>query len=483
MSAPPLEAIEAFVSHETRLLAAFAWTKPEARRNRFSRFSVEVKLVSTLLNAQCSVSTSPSIPLQCSMAKVLVLNAGSGSQKLGLYAINSDPKIACPPSWHAAINSTTPGQPDDYFLAQITAAGRKEQVPVRRDAPLPEKIHTLVRSLWEGNLAILEGPREIDLVGHRVVHGGLEFAEATAITPEVEATIDKLGELAPLHNPVNLVGIRACRTILGDNTPQFAVFDTAFHRTLPPAAATYAGPFEWVEQGLIRYGFHGTSYRYARGRAADIVGRTGDETFCQIICHLGGGCSLAAIRGNRCVDTTMGFTPLDGIAMCTRAGAIDPGLIIHLLRHGTSLNALEETLNKRSGLSGLSGLPGDTRVILPKAKAGDPKAALAINVFIHRLGAGIGSMLASLGHLDALVFTDAIGESEPLIRSRVCEAFSFLGLRLDEQLNASSPPDTDIAAADSSVRVVIVRGDENWQIAAESFQAFRQKPYKNLPEK
>jgi len=483
MSAPPLEAIEAFVSHETRLLAAFAWTKPEARRNRFSRFSVEVKLVSTLLNAQCSVSTSPSIPLQCSMAKVLVLNAGSGSQKLGLYAINSDPKIACPPSWHAAINSTTPGQPDDYFLAQITAAGRKEQVPVRRDAPLPEKIHTLVRSLWEGNLAILEGPREIDLVGHRVVHGGLEFAEATAITPEVEATIDKLGELAPLHNPVNLVGIRACRTILGDNTPQFAVFDTAFHRTLPPAAATYAGPFEWVEQGLIRYGFHGTSYRYARGRAADIVGRTSDETFCQIICHLGGGCSLAAIRGNQCVDTTMGFTPLDGIAMCTRAGAIDPGLIIHLLRHGTSLNALEETLNKRSGLSGLSGLPGDTRVILPKAKAGDPKAALAINVFIHRLGAGIGSMLASLGHLDALVFTDAIGESEPLIRSRVCEAFSFLGLRLDEQLNASSPSDTDIAATDSAVRVLIVRGDENWQIAAESFQAFSQKPYKNLPER
>jgi len=483
MSAPPLEAIEAFVSHETRLLAAFAWTKPEARRNRFSRFSVEVKLVSTLLNAQCSVSTSPSIPLQCSMAKVLVLNAGSGSQKLGLYAINSDPKIACPPSWHAAINSTTPGQPDDYFLAQITAAGRKEQVPVRRDAPLPEKIHTLVRSLWEGNLAILEGPREIDLVGHRVVHGGLEFAEATAITPEVEATIDKLGELAPLHNPVNLVGIRACRTILGDNTPQFAVFDTAFHRTLPPAAATYAGPFEWVEQGLIRYGFHGTSYRYARGRAADIVGRTSDETFCQIICHLGGGCSLAAIRGNQCVDTTMGFTPLDGIAMCTRAGAIDPGLIIHLLRHGTSLNALEETLNKRSGLSGLSGLPGDTRVILPKAKAGDPKAALAINVFIHRLGAGIGSMLASLGHLDALVFTDAIGESEPLIRSRVCEAFSFLGLRLDEQLNAASPSDTDIAATDSAVRVLIVRGDENWQIAAESFQAFSQKPYKNLPER
>ena len=299
------------------------------------------------------------------MANVLVLNAGSGSQKLGLYAIDSDPKVACDPVWQAAINSTTPGQPDDYFLAQVSADQRKGEVAVRRNAPLPEKIGTLVRQLWEGNLAILNGPREIDLVGHRVVHGGLEFAHATLVTPAVEVTIDRRGELAPLHNPVNLVGIKTCRNILGDQTPQYAVFDTAFHRTLPEAATTYAGPFEWVERGLIRYGFHGTSYRYARGRAADIIGRRDDETLCQIICHLGGGCSLAAIRGSRCVDTTMGFTPLDGIAMCTRAGSIDPGLIIHLLRHGTELSSLEEILNKRSGLSGLSGLPGDTRVILP----------------------------------------------------------------------------------------------------------------------
>ena len=231
-----------------------------------------------------------------------------------------------------------------------------------------------------------------------------------------------------------------------------------------------------VKQGLIRYGFHGTSYRYSRGRAADIIGRTDAETLCQIICHLGGGCSLAAIRGSRCVDTTMGFTPLDGIAMCTRAGSIDPGLIIHLLRHGTELSSLEEILNKRSGLSGLSGLAGDTRVILPRARDHDRRAKLAIDVFIHRLRAGIGSMLASLGRLDALVFTDAIGESEPSIRSSVCEAFSFLGLRLNEELNASSPRDTDIAATDSNVRVVIVRGDENWQIAAESFQASQEKP-------
>jgi acetate kinase len=222
----------------------------------------------------------------------------------------------------------------------------------------------------------------------------------------------------------------------------------------------------------VRYGFHGTSFRYANRRAAEIIGRQEDEQLCQILCHLGGGCSLAAVRGTRCLDTTMGFTPMDGIAMCTRSGAIDPGLILHLLRQGTDLDSLEQTLNQQSGLSGLSGLPGDTRIIFPKAREQNRRAKLAIDVFIHRLRAGVGSMLASLGHLDALVFTDVIGETEPLVRERLCDAFGFLDLRLDPDLNASSPADTDIAAADSSVRVLIIKGQENWQIAAESFEAW-----------
>ena len=334
------------------------------------------------------------------------------------------------------------------------------------------KIQALIRASWEGGFAVLEGSHQIDLVGHRVVHGGLEFSRATLVTPHVEATIDKLGELAPLHNPANLAGIEACREILGDKVPQFAVFDTAFHRTLPEAATTYAGPYEWVEQGLVRYGFHGTSYRYASRKALEIINRHGDESVCQVLCHLGGGCSLAAVRGTRCVDTTMGFTPLDGIAMCTRSGAIDPGIMLHLLRHGTDLDSLEQTLNRRSGLAGLSGLPGDTRVIFPKARDNDRRATLAMDVFIHRLRAGIGSMLASLGRLDALVFTDVIGETEPIVRRRTCDAFAFLGLRLDDNLNATSPLDADIAAADSSVRVVVVHGQENWQIAAESVEAW-----------
>jgi acetate kinase len=407
------------------------------------------------------------------MANVLVLNAGSGSQKVALYAIDPDPEGPTDPVWQAAINSTTPGQPEDRFLAPIRSARGEGQLPVPRDWPLQKKIQALVRASWEGDFAVLSGPRQVDLVGHRVVHGGLEFNRATLVTPSVEATIDKLGELAPLHNPANLEGIRACRESLGETVPQFAVFDTAFHRTLPEAATTYPGPFEWVEQGLVRYGFHGTSYRYASRKALEIIDREGDEDICQILCHLGGGCSLAAVQGTRCVDTTMGFTPLDGIAMCTRSGAIDPGIMLHLLRHGTDLDSLEQTLNKRSGLSGLSGLPGDTRVIFPKARDNDRRAKLAMDVFLHRLRAGIGAMLASLGRLDALVFTDVIGETEPVVRQRACDAFAFLGLRLDDKLNASSPVDADIAAPDSSVRVIVVKGQENWQIAVESLEAWR----------
>ena len=407
------------------------------------------------------------------MANILVLNAGSGSQKVALYAINCASEAPSPPIWQAAINSTTPGQPEDYFVAQITSVRGKQEMRVPRNSSLAKKLETLIRASWEGESAALEMPDQIDLVGHRVVHGGLEFSCATLVNPHVESTIDRLGELAPLHNPPSLAGISACREILGSKVPQFAVFDTAFHRTLSEAAATYAGPFEWLENGLLRYGFHGTSFRYANRRAAELLGRQDDEHLCQILCHLGGGCSLAAVRGSRSVDTTMGFTPMDGIAMCTRSGAIDPGLMIHLLRHGTDLDSLERMLNKQSGLAGLSGMPGDTRIIFPRAREHHPRAKLAMEVFIHRLRAGVGSMLATLGHLDALIFTDVIGETEPVVRERLCEAFGFLNLRLDSALNASSPADTDIAASDSSVRVMIIKSQENWQIATESFAAWR----------
>ncbi len=245
------------------------------------------------------------------------------------------------------------------------------------------------------------------------------------------------------------------------------MFDTAFHQTLGDDAATYAGPHEWLAQGIRRYGFHGTSFRYAAGKAARMLGREGDPALRLVICHLGGGCSLAAVRGGQSVDTTMGFTPVDGIAMCTRSGAVDPGILIYLMRQGVTADDLEKMLNKKSGLAGLSGMAGDTRVIVPEMGKGNARAKLAFDVFVHRLRAGIGAMLASLGGMDALVFTDAISEDEPAVRAAACEPFGFAGLELDREKNAASPLDADIATAASRVRVLIVKSQENWQIARE----------------
>jgi acetate kinase len=316
----------------------------------------------------------------------------------------------------------------------------------------------------------------IDAVGHRVVHGGTEFDKAVVVDAKVESIIERLAVFAPLHNPVNLEGIRAAREILGSKAPQIAVFDTSFHRTLSEAASTYPGPFEWLEKGIRRYGFHGTSFRWASGHAARLLKRENDPALRLTICHLGGGCSLAATIGGKSVDTTMGFTPMDGIAMCTRSGALDPGILLFLMRENPDVDQLEKTLDRESGLQGLSGLPGDTRILLPEAGKGNPRAKLAMDVFIHRLQAGIGQMMASLnGRPDAIVFTDAIGEDEPLVRSYACEPFKFIGVEIDSEKNATSPVDTDISLPKSPIRVLIVKSREDWQIARESHELVQSK--------
>ena len=410
--------------------------------------------------------------------KILVLNAGSGSQKCSLFEVgNPVPDDPPAPLWEAEIDATAPGQPPGCVFLTARAAGRaevKETLP--GDRPRQERIARLLQTLWQGENAVLPGPEEIAVTGHRVVHGGQEFSRAVLVDGNVERSIERLAAFAPLHNQSNLDGIRTARAVLGGNSRQVAVFDTAFHQTLPPAAGTYAGPRGWLGQGIRRYGFHGTSFRYASQRAARLLGREDDPGLRLILCHLGGGCSLCATRGGRSLDTTMGFTPLDGIAMCTRSGSVDPGILIYLLRQGASADDLERVLNKESGLAGLSGMPGDTRVIVPAAKQGDPHARLALDVFIHRLRAGIGSLLGSLGGLDALVFTDGISEDEPAVRSAACEPFGFAGIRLDAARNAESPPDADIAEEGSPARVLIVKSRENWQIARECWELMETPP-------
>ncbi len=406
---------------------------------------------------------------------LLVLNSGSGSHKCSLFCVENDLPVKPPePVWKAVIMATSPGNTAQELSLTVECEGReKESKTLPSDLSSKKQVEYLLKRLQEDKSAVLKGTSEIDVVGHRVVHGGTEFDKAVVVDANVESIIQRLAAFAPLHNPVNLEGIQVAREILGSKIPQIAVFDTSFHRTLSEAAATYPGPYAWLEKGIRRYGFHGTSFRWASGQAARLLKRECDPSLRLIICHLGGGCSLAATIGGKSIDTTMGFTPMDGIAMCTRSGALDPGILLFLMRENPDVAKMEKTLDRESGLQGLSGLPGDTRILIPAASKGNERAKLAMDVFIHRLQAGIGQMMASLnGRPDAIVFTDAIGEDEPLVRSRACEPFKFIGVEVDPEKNATSPLDSDISVPKVPVRVLIVKSREDWQIALECREYF-----------
>lgn len=393
--------------------------------------------------------------------KVLVLNAGSSSQKSCLYELG-EPLTDAPPEplWEAHIDWThQSGVVEIHVRSQ--SGSLREQLP---SGSRPQVIGRMLETLWSGETQAVSHPHDIEVVGHRVVHGGEQYRESTRITPEVKAEIERLSVFAPLHNPASLEGIEAIEQVL--HVPQVAVFDTAFHSNLPLAAAVYPGPYEWFTGGIRRYGFHGISHAFCARRTAAILGRDLDSLRL-IICHLGNGCSLAAIRAGRSVDTTMGFTPLEGLMMGSRSGSVDPGLLLYLMRCGCSVDELEQVLNKSSGLLGISGRSSDMRQILAAIQAGDERAQLAFDLYIHRLRASIGSMLANLGGLDALVFTAGVGENSVAVRAATCAAFEFLGLKLDPLKNVGSPVDLDIATADSAIRVLVVRTQEDWAIARE----------------
>jgi acetate kinase len=327
----------------------------------------------------------------------------------------------------------------------------------------------MLRTIWSGPTKVIKEPSAIDIVGHRVVHGGRECEQSTFVTPKVKAAIAHLAELAPAHNPANLAGIEAIEQILGA-VPQVAVFDTAFHAQMPEMATIYPGPYQWLKQGIRRYGFHGISHQYCAARAAEILDRDLKDLRL-VTCHLGNGCSLAAIRGGRSVDTTMGFTPLEGLMMGSRSGSIDPGLLLHLLRQPNySVEKLDRILNQESGLEGISGLSNDLREILAAMAQGNSRAQLAFDIYVHSLRSHIGAMLASLGGLDALAFTAGIGEHAASVRAAACEAFACLGLKLDSEKNAQSRLDWDIATPDSTVRVLVIHAQEDWEIARECWK-------------
>ncbi|MBE8986646.1 acetate kinase [Nostoc sp. LEGE 12450] len=403
--------------------------------------------------------------------KILVLNAGSSTQKSCLYEIADEAfsTQASQPLWEGKINWT-----QDRGVAEIevkTATGATLQETISDDSPQAHLTYML-HTLSDGDTKVIDQLSEIDMVGHRIVHGGEDYRDSVIITEDVKKAIASLSNLAPAHNPVALEGIEAIEEISKDVT-QVAVFDTGFHATLPDAAAIYPGPYEWVEQGIRRYGFHGISHQYCSQRAAQILGRDVPPERL-ITCHLGNGCSLAAIKNGRSIDTTMGFTPLEGLMMGSRSGSVDPGIMIYLLRYcNYSVEKLDEILNKASGLKGISGVSSDMREVREAIAQGNSRAQLAWDIYVHRLRSGIGAMLISLGGLDALVFTAGVGEHSAEIRQAACEAFGFLGLKIDLEKNQQQPVDEDIATPDSAVRVLVIHTQEDWAIAQHCWQILK----------
>ena len=387
--------------------------------------------------------------------KILVCNAGSSSLKFSLFDSEEELLLA-----EGGIDWTT--KPTRLVFHRTGQQEIREELKLEKHA---DAVVRLLDDLQSGPSAALGSLEELEAVGHRVVHGGERYTSAVRITPEVKRTIDELAELAPLHNPASLDGITAVEQVL-PNVPQVAAFDTAFHATLSEAARTYSVPQKWTrEWRMRRYGFHGLSHSYCAGRAAEMIGR---RDLRLIIAHLGNGASVSAVRDGKCVDTSMGFTPLEGLVMGTRSGTVDPGMLIYILRHkGLDANALDQTLNYESGLLGLSGISSDMRQILSELPH-NPNAQLAVDVYVHRIRQTIGAMAATLDGVDALVFTAGVGERAVEIRKRVCENLNYLGLELDRRANETCKPDADIATRASTARILVIATREDLTIMRET---------------
>jgi acetate kinase len=401
--------------------------------------------------------------------KILVLNAGSSSQKSCLYELNGDtlPEQPPHPLWQAQLDWI-----DRTRMAELhvkTAGGKTIEQTFPSESRQADTLR-LLETLWTGETQQIDRLSDIDIVGHRVVHGGAEYRCSTFIDAAVKKAIERLISLAPAHNPANLEGIEAIEQILGSQVPQVAVFDTAFHATMPESATIYPIPYEWFEGGIRRYGFHGISHQYCARRAAKILNRD-LESLRLITCHLGNGCSLAAIRDGYSIDTTMGFTPLDGLMMGSRSGSIDPGILLYMLQYeGMTVLDLDEIFHHASGLKGISDISSDMRQILEAMAAGNARAKLAFDAYIHKLRSHIGAMLASLGGLDVLVFAAGVGENAAIVRAQTCSAFAFLGVKLDAEKNEQHPIDCEISTPDSTVRVLVIHTEEDWAIAQECWQ-------------
>ncbi len=389
--------------------------------------------------------------------KVLVINCGSSSIKYQLIISETEEVLA--KGLGERIGEE--GSLLHYEHSDKVGEVRKE---IRNHK---EGLGLITQLLLDEKTGVIKDISEIFAVGHRVVHGGEEFFESTLVVPEVINAIEKFSDLAPLHNPPNLTGIRAAQEIFPD-VPQVAVFDTAFHQTLPRRSYLYALPCELYEKFRVRkYGFHGTSHRYVSEKAAAILGKKPAEVNL-ITCHLGNGCSMSAVRQGRSVDTTMGLTPLEGLVMGTRSGDIDPAIIFYLIEQGFKIEEIGNLLNKKSGLLGLSGMSNDVRRISSGAWEGNERCRLALEIFAYRVKKYIGAYIAALGKVDAIVLTGGIGENAARVREMILSGLENLGILLDRDKNLSVRGQAEISSPESSVRILVVPTNEEALIARDT---------------
>ena len=397
--------------------------------------------------------------------KVLVINAGSSSIKYYLYQMPQAEVLA--KGVVERIGEEISKLSHLYDNKTYTIQTRLENVE--------KGMELILETLASKDVGVIQSISEIGAVGHRVVHGGEEFTGSVIIDEKVIASVKKFADLAPLHNPPNLAGIQAVQRKL-PGTKQVACFDTAFHATIPKIAYMYGLPYELYEQyGIRRYGFHGISHRYVARRAAAIMGR-GKYDINAVTCHLGNGCSVTAVKQGRSIDTSMGFTPLEGVPMGTRSGDLDPAILFYLGDKGYDVKALKELCNKKSGLLGISGVSNDVRNLVKLAGQGNSRAQLAIDIFCYRIKKYIGVYCAVLDTVDAVVFTGGIGENAVFLRQQICAGLTQLGIQLDRETNQMAvAKEAEISTKDSRVKVFVIPANEQVAIANDTYELTRCK--------
>lgn len=393
--------------------------------------------------------------------KILVINTGSSSLKYQLINMDNESILAKGVCDRIGLEGS--------FLKHTKAGGAETITKIA----MPDHkvaIGTVLEALTGEETGVIQNMSEIDAVGHRVVHGGEKFSSSVRIDAQVMKAIEDCIELAPLHNPPNIIGIEACQQYM-QNTPMVAVFDTAFHQTMPPEAYMYAIPYEAYEKyGIRKYGFHGTSHKYVSAKAAEYLGKPIEELKI-ITCHLGNGSSLCAVKYGKAVDTSMGFTPLDGMPMGTRSGSIDPAVVTFLMnKENMGTKELDNYLNKKSGMLGISGVSSDFRDLDAAAEAGNERAKLALDVFVYKVTKYIGEYAAAMNGVDVILFTAGVGENNNVLRNTICNNITYLGVDFDEAINNTKGDLLEISKPESKVKVLVVSTNEELAIARETKQ-------------